>query len=197
MPDDIVLIVSSAHPWHGRKHVTLEELRGEPLLLRERGSGTRAALETALREAGADIATFRVVGEIQQDMDRLQSQRADLERFFAKAENRDLQDRAKFIGNVIEARSFNWTKMFMELEHTLPAGAHIIRIDPKLEAGTVSVKFSIGGTSPGVKVELLKAFEDSKSFTHIELTSTGVNQQAGAGAADVFVLEFSAIYTGI
>ena len=64
MPDDIVLIVSSAHPWHGRKHVTLEELRGEPLLLRERGSGTRAALETALREAGADIATFRVVGEM-------------------------------------------------------------------------------------------------------------------------------------
>ncbi|HET9925060.1 MAG TPA: selenium metabolism-associated LysR family transcriptional regulator [Methylomirabilota bacterium] len=64
MPDDIVLIVSSAHPWHGRKHVTLEELRGEPLLLRERGSGTRAALETARREAGADIATFRVVGEM-------------------------------------------------------------------------------------------------------------------------------------
>ena len=64
MPDDIVLIVSSAHPWHGRKQVTLEELRGEPLLLRERGSGTRGALETALREAGADIAAFRVVGEM-------------------------------------------------------------------------------------------------------------------------------------
>ena len=64
MPDYIVLIVSSAHPWHGRKQVTLEELRGEPLLLRERGSGTRGALETALREAGADIAAFRVVGEM-------------------------------------------------------------------------------------------------------------------------------------
>jgi len=64
MPDDIVLIVSSTHPWHGRKQVTLEELRGEPLLLRERGSGTRGALETALREAGADIAAFRVVGEM-------------------------------------------------------------------------------------------------------------------------------------
>jgi hypothetical protein len=148
-----------------------------------------------LRKSDEDFRSR--LGKIQQDMDRLQSQRADLERFFSKAENRDLQDRAKFIGNVIEARSFNWTKMFMELEHTLPAGAHIIRIDPKLEGGTVSVKFSIGGTSPDAKVQLLKAFEDSKSFTHIELTSTGVNQQAGVGAADVFVLEFSAIYTGI
>jgi DNA-binding transcriptional LysR family regulator len=63
-PDDIVLIVNAAHPWHGRKQVTMDELRGEPLLLRERGSGTRAALETALTQAGSDIAAFRVVGEM-------------------------------------------------------------------------------------------------------------------------------------
>jgi len=59
-----VLIVSAAHPWHGRQRVTLEELRGEPLLLREQGSGTRAALEAALGAAGTDIGAFRVVGEM-------------------------------------------------------------------------------------------------------------------------------------
>jgi DNA-binding transcriptional LysR family regulator len=64
MPDDIVLIVGSTHPWHGRKQVTLDELRREPLLMRERGSGTRGALESALQEADADLATFRVVGEM-------------------------------------------------------------------------------------------------------------------------------------
>lgn len=63
-PDDIVLIVSAAHPWHGRKQVTIEELRAEPLLLRERGSGTRAALESALDAAGVDLAGLRVVGEM-------------------------------------------------------------------------------------------------------------------------------------
>ena len=51
LPDDIVLIVGAAHPWHGRKQVALEELRAEPLLLRERGSGTRAAFEAALTQA--------------------------------------------------------------------------------------------------------------------------------------------------
>ena len=64
LPDDIVLIVSAGHPWQGRKQVTLEELRAEPLLLRERGSGTRAALESALVQAGSHIAAFRVVGEM-------------------------------------------------------------------------------------------------------------------------------------
>ena len=63
-PDDIVLIVGAAHPWQGRKQVTIEELRGEPLLLRERGSGTRAAFESALEAAGVDLAGFRVVGEM-------------------------------------------------------------------------------------------------------------------------------------
>jgi DNA-binding transcriptional LysR family regulator len=64
LPDDIVLIVGPSHPWQGRRQVGLDELRGEPLLLRERGSGTRAALESALARAGHDISAFRVVGEM-------------------------------------------------------------------------------------------------------------------------------------
>ena len=64
MPDEIVVMVPAAHPWNGRKQITLEELRGEPLLIRERGSGTRAALEAALAEAGTDFGDFRIVGEM-------------------------------------------------------------------------------------------------------------------------------------
>ena len=64
LPDDIALIVGGGHPWQGRKDVTLEELQGEPLLLREEGSGTRAALERALAAANLDLSAFRVVGEM-------------------------------------------------------------------------------------------------------------------------------------
>ncbi|PWU24650.1 MAG: LysR family transcriptional regulator [Candidatus Rokuibacteriota bacterium] len=64
MPDEVVVVVAAGHPWHGKKQITLEELRGEPLLIRERGSGTRAALEAALREAGLDLGAFRIVGEM-------------------------------------------------------------------------------------------------------------------------------------
>jgi len=64
MPDDVVVVVPAAHPWHGRKQITFDALRGEPLLIRERGSGTRAALEAALGEAGKDLSSFRIVGEM-------------------------------------------------------------------------------------------------------------------------------------
>jgi len=64
MPDEVVVVVPGTHPWHGRKQIALEELRSEPLLIRERGSGTRAALEGALAEAGMDLGSFRIVGEM-------------------------------------------------------------------------------------------------------------------------------------
>jgi len=64
MPDEIVVIASAAHPWHARTHVALADLASEPLLLRERGSGTRAAFEAALDARGVDLASFRIVGEM-------------------------------------------------------------------------------------------------------------------------------------
>jgi DNA-binding transcriptional LysR family regulator len=64
MPDEEVVIVAAGHPWHGQAEVSLTELMGEPLLIRERGSGTRAALEAALDGAGLGLAAFRIVGEM-------------------------------------------------------------------------------------------------------------------------------------
>lgn len=133
-------------------------------------------------------------GKIQEEMSRLLDQRHELDRFFAKEENRSLQDRAKFINNLIEARSFNWTKMFMDLERTLPAGVRVVRIEPRLDRGTVSVRFVVGAASQDAKQKMLDAFEESPSFTHVELFSETVPKQAGS---DALMVEFSAIYTGI
>jgi DNA-binding transcriptional LysR family regulator len=64
MPDEVVVLVPAGHPWVGRAEVTLEALRAEPMIVRERGSGTRAALEHALGEAGTDLGQFRIVAEM-------------------------------------------------------------------------------------------------------------------------------------
>ena len=133
-------------------------------------------------------------GKVQDEMSRLLDQRHELERFFAKEENRNLQDRAKFINNLIEARSFNWTKMFMDLERTLPAGVRVVRIEPRLDRGMVTVRFVVGASSQDAKQKMLDAFEASPSFTHVELFSETVPKQA---SSDALTVEFSAIYTGI
>ena len=63
-PDEEVVIVAPAHAWFGRKQVTLDELAEEPIIVRERGSGTRAALEAALADAGRTLEHFRIVAEM-------------------------------------------------------------------------------------------------------------------------------------
>ncbi|GGX98352.1 LysR family transcriptional regulator [Streptomyces anandii] len=52
--DRLVVVVAPAHPWARRRRpLTAQELAATPLVVRERGSGTRVALECALRRAGA------------------------------------------------------------------------------------------------------------------------------------------------
>ena len=143
----------------------------------------------SLRNADTQLRTR--TRQLQTEMSRLQVQRTELDRFFAQPENLKLVDRASFITSVIQARSINWTQMFMDLEHTLPAGVHIVRIEPKLEKGTVSVKFVVGTINQESELKLLKAFEDSKSFSQIELIGEHTGTQSGG---DPVVVEFTAVY---
>ena len=64
MADELVVVVPSGHPWTGREEVTLDEVQKEPLLVRERGSGSREALERGLAEVDTGLAAFRVAGEL-------------------------------------------------------------------------------------------------------------------------------------
>jgi DNA-binding transcriptional LysR family regulator len=64
MADELVVVVNADHPWAAHETITLEELRAEPMIVRERGSGSRDALERALAKVGLDLGAFRVVGEM-------------------------------------------------------------------------------------------------------------------------------------
>src|SRR2546425_8115491 len=64
MPDELVLVVPAGHPWATRKSVSVDELRREPMVMRERGSGSREAIEHVLEEAGLSLASFRLAGEM-------------------------------------------------------------------------------------------------------------------------------------
>lgn len=50
--DQLVLVVGDGHPWQGRQDVSGSELAAANWVLREPGSGTRGAMETALKRLG-------------------------------------------------------------------------------------------------------------------------------------------------
>jgi LysR family transcriptional regulator, low CO2-responsive transcriptional regulator len=58
----LVLVAAPSHRLAGLRNVSIEELGREHFLLREPGSGTRAALENALQEAGLPLQVSMQVG---------------------------------------------------------------------------------------------------------------------------------------
>jgi DNA-binding transcriptional LysR family regulator len=64
-PDELVLIVSPVHAWAQRKGgISAAELGTVPLLLRERGSGSRRVVERALKQAGLPLKSLKVAMEL-------------------------------------------------------------------------------------------------------------------------------------
>ena len=64
---------------------------------------------------------------------------------------------------------------------------------PTQDKGRVEVKFTIGATSDEAKLKFLKALEESKTFTHIELVDERLPRRATA--ADQIVVELTAEYS--
>jgi len=123
------------------------------------------------------------------------AERNDLERFFSLPENARLHERSAFLNSIIDARSFNWTLMFMDLERVLPGGVRVLSIEPEQVKGRIKVKIKVGTNSEEAKLKFIRALEDSKEFSGVELLS---DRMAPAGdAADKETLDLSVVYSRI
>lgn len=62
--DELITVVSPAHPWAQLKTLPAEQLSESFWILREQGSGTRAVFETYLRDQGCDPAGLQLALEL-------------------------------------------------------------------------------------------------------------------------------------
>ncbi len=62
--DTMRLIVPPTHRWHPRSSVHVDELRAEPLIVRELGSGTRRAFEQGLHKIDRQLEDFNIIAEM-------------------------------------------------------------------------------------------------------------------------------------
>ncbi|MFQ5995131.1 MAG: LysR substrate-binding domain-containing protein [Acidiferrobacterales bacterium] len=58
----VVIIVGADHPWSVRKEIKIRDLSGQRMVLREVGSATRRALETALEQANVNVRKVLEIG---------------------------------------------------------------------------------------------------------------------------------------
>lgn len=147
----------------------------------------------SVRKANAEVRGRSE--EIRKEMAGLEAQRADLERFFHQEENAKLHDRAAFINSIIDARSFNWTQMFMDLERILPGGVRVISIEPTQVQGHVVVKLNIGATSEEAQMKFIRALEDSKVFSGVKVQSIHKPSPGANQGGDQEIVLLNTVYS--
>jgi DNA-binding transcriptional LysR family regulator len=62
--DELILTVFPDHPWSSRDEISMEEIYGEPFILRERGSGARTIVDQILGIHDFDFSRLSVVAEM-------------------------------------------------------------------------------------------------------------------------------------
>lgn len=129
------------------------------------------------------------------EMSKLEAQRSELDAYFHRKDVADLHDRAAFINNILDARSFNWTLMFMDLEHILPGGVRVISIQPKQVGGHVEVKLTVGAVNDEAELKFEHALEESKEFTDVQIQQVVSPSSVGNQSGDQKVIQLTASYS--
>jgi len=125
----------------------------------------------------ADKAYRAEEARLQSEMNRLQANRSVLEAFFNQPENTQRRDRAAFLNSLIAQRAFPWTRIFMDLEQSLPEGVRVVSIEPRLVGDHLELRLLIGSATDEGKLKFLRALEGSSDFSGIEVLNEGRSER--------------------
>lgn len=148
----------------------------------------------------AAFVSWRASRALRSDISRLETQirsdqqaRQALDVYFHSPDQKQILDRSNFLNSLIGERTFPWTKIFMDLEQTLPAGVRIINIAPKLDNGRALVTLKVGAIDEQSKLKFLDAMEKSKAFSGMELKTDQASEQSNA-TTDRITLDLTVWY---
>ena len=87
------------------------------------------------------------------------------EAFLNQPENRTTRDQSQFINELIERKSFSWTRVLEDLEKVMPPRVHLVSIHPELdEENQLALKMVVAGDSRDRAIELAHRMEESRHF---------------------------------
>jgi len=135
------------------------------------------------RRDHAKIADLKVK-IAQRDQKRLQA-----ENFLNLPANRATRDQSQFLNQLIERKSFSWTRVLEDLEKVMPGRVHVVSINPELdEDNQLKLKMVVGGDSRDKVIDLARRMEDSRHFTQTYILTELYGTNKGTGDAVQFTL---------
>ncbi|MGO9898059.1 MAG: hypothetical protein ACLPX8_28065 [Bryobacteraceae bacterium] len=128
-----------------------------------------ATLGALLYLARADRAER---AELSREVDRLRAQvsaasadQSRLDSVLRQPVNAQVVERSVFLNDLIYHKSVSWSRLFSDLEQTVPGSVQILSLHPTVDnENQVTLDMTVGAQSPLALIELLKALEESPRF---------------------------------
>ncbi len=138
--------------------------------------------------------TARDIASIRSQIAEQDRQRAEVEAFLNRPENRETRDRSQFLNALIARKAFSWTEVFSDLEKIVPARLRVYSIRPEIdEDNQLELHIEVVGSSRDSANELVQRLEQSPHFTRARVDSE--SRQAAAQNQPALVrFQISAIY---
>ncbi|MBZ5502999.1 MAG: hypothetical protein LAN59_12315 [Acidobacteriia bacterium] len=180
---------------------TAPQANHRPFLALTGGAGTLGVVALVLLSHAA-YQSWRGNRELRADTSRWQAQirsdsrkQQELDAYFHSAAAQGVLGRAAFLNSLIDARSFPWTRIFMDLEKTLPPGVRVVSIAPRLADGRAELTLEVGAESDASKIQFLEAIEKAKMFSGLVVKDERRPEQPGA--SDKVILHLTVWYSTI
>ncbi len=126
------------------------------------------SLALADRRRSAD--SRRVIARLDRQMASTVAEQARLDALLRRPENAEVLERSLFLNALLYRKGISWTRVFADLEKTLPPNVRLIHIRPQVVSESeVYLEMIVAAQTPAPIFEMLKQLESSEVFgeTHV------------------------------
>jgi type IV pilus assembly protein PilN len=118
--------------------------------------------------------------ELSHEVDRLAAQvraasadQGRLDNILRQPANAQVVETSVFLNDLIYHKSISWSRLFSDLEATVPANVQIVSLHPTVDnENQVMLDMTVGAQAPMALIDLLKALEESPRFGKVYNHST-------------------------
>jgi type IV pilus assembly protein PilN len=118
------------------------------------------------------VADRALLADVRSDVDGLNRQirtataeQGRLDAVLRKPENAEVLERSVFLNALLYRKGISWTRIFADLEKTVPWNVKVLAIRPSVNSqNQVLLDMTVGADSPEPVIQLYRALEESPLF---------------------------------
>jgi type IV pilus assembly protein PilN len=128
--------------------------------------GTLGALIALIMADRALLADVRSdVNNLNRQVRAATAEQGRLDAVLRKPENAEVLERSVFLNALLYRKGISWTRIFADLEKTIPYNVKVLAIRPSVNArNDVLLDMTVGADSPEPVIQLYRALEESPLF---------------------------------